>query len=244
MRAKLARVQNARYHTAVKRLSMREKLQEHRTTFVLGSIKFLWLGQIHDPSGVTPAALDNALSTLLSCCSQHFFPVRVLASFIHLLPVVTLSDRDSKLKQIAAATGFRMSTLLTPKNFISEGQKNLVNSENKENLSNYRLLKRKPSVCSTSLHFSKLITVVQFFFSRNNGSAIVSIKFCAGNFRGRRPGTSALRMLLRLTAVKPDINLTDILYSPQFNSHQETNMAARRTQRSNIYDLTEKIRGL
>ena len=48
------------------------------------SIKFLWLRQIHDPSGISPA-LDNALSTLLSCCSQHFFLVRVLASFIHLL---------------------------------------------------------------------------------------------------------------------------------------------------------------
>ena len=28
------------------------------------------------------------------------------------------------------------------------------------------------------------------------------LNFGAGNFRGRRPGTSALRMLLRLTAVK------------------------------------------
>ena len=28
------------------------------------------------------------------------------------------------------------------------------------------------------------------------------MNFGAGNFRGRRPGTSALRMLLRLTAVK------------------------------------------
>ena len=45
------------------------------------SIKFLWLRQIHDPSGISPV-LDNALSTLLSCCSQHFFPVHVLASFI------------------------------------------------------------------------------------------------------------------------------------------------------------------
>ena len=44
--------------------------------------------------------------------------------------MVTLSDNDSK--QIAAATGFRINT----KNFFSEGQKNLVNSENKENLSN------------------------------------------------------------------------------------------------------------
>ena len=31
-----------------------------------------------------------------------------------------------------------------------------MNSENKENVFNYQLLKRKPSVCSTSLHFSKL----------------------------------------------------------------------------------------
>ena len=66
--------------------------------------------------------LDNALSTLLSCCSQHFFPVRVLASFIYLHPVVTLSDNDSK--QIAAATSFRMSALFNTKNFFSEGQKN------------------------------------------------------------------------------------------------------------------------
>ena len=79
-----------------------------------------------------------------------------------------------------------------------------MNSENKENLSNYQLFKRKPSVCSTSLHFSKLITVAQFFFSHDTGSAMVSLKFCVGNFRGRRPGTSALRMLLRLTAVKAD----------------------------------------
>ena len=69
------------------------------------SIKFLWLRQIHDPSGAS-SALDNVF---LSCCSQHFFPVRVLASLIHLLPVVTLSDNDSK--HIAAATSFRMSTL-------------------------------------------------------------------------------------------------------------------------------------
>ena len=119
------------------------------------SIKFLWLRQIHDPTAISPA-LDNALSTLLSCCSQHFIP------FIHLLPVVTLSDNDSK--QTAAATSFRMSTLLTLRTFFSEGQKNLVNSENKENLSNYQPLKQKPSVCSTSLHFSKLITVVDLFF--------------------------------------------------------------------------------
>ena len=73
------------------------------------SIKFLWLRQIHDPSGTSPA-LDNALSTLLSCCWLHFFPVRVLSSFTHLLPVVTLSDSDSK--QIVVATSFHMSELL------------------------------------------------------------------------------------------------------------------------------------
>ena len=37
----------------------------------LASIKFLWLRQIHDPSGISPA-LDNALSTLLSCYSALF----------------------------------------------------------------------------------------------------------------------------------------------------------------------------
>ena len=84
------------------------------------SIKFLWLRQIHDPSGISPA-LDNALSTLLSCCSQLFFPVRVLASFIHLLPVVTLSDNDSK--QIVAATSFRKSALLTLRTFLVKVKK-------------------------------------------------------------------------------------------------------------------------
>ena len=79
------------------------------------SIKFLWLRQIHDPSGISPA-LDNALSTLLSCCSQHFFPVPLLASFIHLLSVVTLSDNDSK--QIAAVTSLHMSALLTIRTFL------------------------------------------------------------------------------------------------------------------------------
>ena len=36
---------------------------------------------------------------------------------------------------------------------------------------------------------------------------------------------------------------TDILYSPQFRSHQETEMAARRTQRSTT-SISRKIRGL
>ena len=75
-----------------------------------------------------------------------------------------------------------------------------MNSENKENLSNYQLSKRKPSICSTSLHFSKLITVVQFF----RATLVLQwfqLNFGAGNFCGRQPGTSALHMILRLTSV-------------------------------------------
>ena len=83
-------------------------------------IKSLWLRQIHDPSGISPA-LDKALSTLLSCCSQHLFPVRVLASFVHLLRVVTLSDNDSK--QIAAAPSFRMSALSTLRTLLVKVKK-------------------------------------------------------------------------------------------------------------------------
>ena len=82
------------------------------------SIKFLWLRQIHDPPGISPA-LDNALSTLLSCCSQHFFLLRVPSSFIH-LQVVTLSDDG---KQIAAETTFRMSALLTLRTFLVKVKK-------------------------------------------------------------------------------------------------------------------------
>ena len=84
------------------------------------SITFLWPRQIHDPSGISPA-LGNALSTLMSCCSEHFFPVRVLASFIHFLPVVTLSDNESK--QIAAATSSRMSDILTLRTFLVKVKK-------------------------------------------------------------------------------------------------------------------------
>ena len=88
-----------------------EDEQEQRLSSA--SIKFLRLRQIHDSSGISPA-LDNALSTLLSCCSQHFF------SFIH-LPLVTLNDNDSK--QIAAATSFRMSALLTLRTFLVKVKK-------------------------------------------------------------------------------------------------------------------------
>ena len=48
----------------------REDEQEQRLSSA--SIKFLGLTQIPDSSGISPA-LDNALSTLLSCCSQQFF---------------------------------------------------------------------------------------------------------------------------------------------------------------------------
>ena len=82
-----------------------------------------------------------------------------------------------------------------------------MNSENKENLSNYQLLKRKPSVCSRSLHSSKLNTVVQFFFRMTPVLQWFHLNLGAGNFRGRRPGTSALRMLLRLTAVNQGVNM-------------------------------------
>ena len=82
-----------------------EDVQEQRLSSE--SIKFLWLRQIHDPSGISPA-LDNALSTLLSCCSQHFFPVRVPASFIHLLPVVTLNDNEVNKLQRRQAFACRL----------------------------------------------------------------------------------------------------------------------------------------
>ena len=100
-------------------LCSHEDGQERRLSSA--SIKFLWLRQIHDPSGISPALDNAALWTLLSCCSQHFFPVRFLASFIHLLPVVTLSDNDSK--QIAAATSFRMSALLTLRTLLVKVKK-------------------------------------------------------------------------------------------------------------------------
>ena len=61
-----------------------------------------------DKSTIPPVYLQ--LSAMLyrpSWAAVHnTFPDRVLASFIHLLPVVTLNDNDSK--QIAAATSFRM----------------------------------------------------------------------------------------------------------------------------------------
>ena len=76
-----------------------------------------------------------------------------------------------------------------------------MNSENKENLSNYQLVKRKPSVCSISLHLRKFKITVDQFFLVTPVLQWFQLNFGAGNFRGRRPGTSALGMLLHLTAV-------------------------------------------
>ena len=75
-----------------------------------------------DKSTIPPIYL-HLLTTLyqLSWAAVHnTFPVGVLASFIH-LPVVTLSDNDSK--QIAAATSFRMSALLTLRTFLVKVKK-------------------------------------------------------------------------------------------------------------------------
>ena len=138
------------------------------------------------------------LSTALFFLSAFSLPLCIFIRWSH-----SVTTTVNKWRLAFACRGDVGS--FNTKNFFSEGQKNLVNLENKENLSNYQLLKREPSICSTSLHFSKLITVVQFF-SRNTGSPQVLIKFWRGNFRGRRPGTRALRMLLRLTAVKPKPN--------------------------------------
>ena len=88
---------------------------------VLFLIKFLWLRQIYDPSSISPA-FDNALSTLLSCCSQHFFSCP-RSRFLYACSSggVTLSDNDSK--QITVATSFRMSTLLTLRTFLVKFKK-------------------------------------------------------------------------------------------------------------------------
>ena len=117
-------------------------------------------------------ALDNALSSLLSCCSQHFSCSLCLYIFFRWSRSVTTTVSKSQRRQAFAYVGS-----FNTKNFFSEGQKNLVNSENKENLSNYQLLKRNPSVFSTSLYFSKLITVVQFFFPVTPVTQWFSIKF-------------------------------------------------------------------
>ena len=81
--------------------------QEQRLSSV--SFKLLWLRQIHDPSGISPA-LDNALSALLSCCSKHFFPVRrVLAPlyiFFRWSRSVTTTVNKSQRRQAFACRLF------------------------------------------------------------------------------------------------------------------------------------------
>ena len=97
------------------------------------SIKFLWLRQIHDPSGLFPA-LDTALDS-----SQPFFLSAFslpLYIFFRWSRSVTTTVNKSQRRQ-----PFALRTFLVKVKKI-----------------------RKPSVCSTSLHSSKLITVVQFFF--------------------------------------------------------------------------------
>ena len=66
------------------------------------SIKFLWLRQIHDPTGISPA-LDNALSTLLSCCLQHFFPLYI---FFRWSRSVTTTVNKSQRRQAFACRLF------------------------------------------------------------------------------------------------------------------------------------------
>ena len=155
-----------------------------------------------DKSTIPPVylQLSTTLYRLLSCCSQHFSCPR--SRFLY--SYASSGGHAQRQRQETNRSGHKLSHIgsFNTKNFFSESQKNLVNSENKENLSNYQLLKREPSVCSTSLLFSKLITVVQFFFRVTPVLQWFQLNFGAGNFRGRRPGTSALRMLLRLTAVK------------------------------------------
>ena len=86
-----------------------------------------------------------------------------------------------------------------------------MNLENKENLSNYQLLKRKPSLCSTSLPFSKLISVIQFFFSRDTDSDMVSIKFWRGKFS--RPATG-YECIAHAPAFDRGVPLTPPLHQP------------------------------
>ena len=68
---------------------------------------------------------------------------------------------------------------------FSEGQKNLVNSENNENLSYYQLLRQKPSLWSISLHLSTFLTIVQLYFAWHRFLQWFQLKFRAGNFPGR-----------------------------------------------------------
>ena len=68
----------------------------------------------------------------------------------------SVTNGDDKLSHVGS---------FNTKNFFSEGQKNLVNSENNKNLSHHQLLKQKPSLWSISLHLSIFLTIVQLCFA-------------------------------------------------------------------------------
>ena len=93
-----------------------------------------------------------------------------------------------------ATTSFRMSA--------REGQKNLVNSENNENLSNYQLWKPKPSLWSISLHFSVFLMIVQLYFTWHRSLQWFQLKFRAGNF----PGRDRVRVHCACSYVWPRLN--------------------------------------
>jgi len=154
------------------------------------SIKFLWLKQIHDPSGISPA-LDDALSTLLSCCWLHFFPVRVLSSFTHLRPVVTLSNSDSK--QISATTSFRMSALLPRRTFLVNVEKNYWTWRRRKNYRTINCKNKNLNFAVFRLTLANFSLSFNFFFAWRRFLQWFQLNFRAANFRGRLPGTSALR---------------------------------------------------
>ena len=155
---------------------------EQEQHFSSASIKFLC-----DKSTIPPVYLQ-LLTTLYRPSWATVHNTFFLSTFSLLLYIFFRSSRWETTIVINGSGG-KLSHVrsFNTKNCFSEGQKILVNSENKENLSNYQLLKRKPSVCSASLHLSKLITCVQFFFSHNTSSAMVSIKFWCEKFS--RPAT-------------------------------------------------------
>ena len=133
-----------------------EDVQEQRLSSA--SIAFLCLRQVHDHSAGTPSALDKTQSTLRSSFDYGF--LFLLASSF--LDSPRLEQRHSINKWRRQAFACR---LFQHEEFFSEGKKNLVNSANNENSSNYQLLKHKPSLWSISLHLSIFLTIVQLYFA-------------------------------------------------------------------------------
>ena len=62
-----------------------------------------------------------------------------------------------------------------------------MNSEKNENLSNYQLLKQKPSLWSISPHFSIFLMIVQQYSAWHWFLKWFQLKFRAGNFPGDSP---------------------------------------------------------